>query len=214
VIVRSESRPTGTFYRRRGKRLVDLVLAVPALAVATPVIALVSLGVAATLGRPVIFAQERPGLGGRTFRFYKFRTMTSARDSSGELKPDDERLTGLGRVLRILSLDELPQLWHVVRGDMSLVGPRPLLVEYLERYSPRQARRHEVLPGITGWAQVKGRNALTWEQKFEYDVWYVENVSLAVDIGILLKTVASVVGRRGITPDDSASMPVFRGSKV
>jgi sugar transferase EpsL len=209
-----EEQATTTFYRRRGKRLMDLALAVPALAVATPVIALVSLGVAAALGRPVLFVQERPGLGGRTFRLYKFRTMTWERDSSGELKPADERLTGFGRLLRSLSLDELPQLWHVVRGDMSLVGPRPLLVEYLDRYSPRQARRHEVLPGITGWAQVNGRNALTWDQKFEYDVWYVDNVSLAVDFGILVKTVASVAGRRGITPDDTASMPVFRGNKV
>jgi len=136
--MRSESRATSTFYRRRGKRLLDLVFAVPALAVAMPVIALVSLGVAAALGRPVIFAQERPGLGGRTFRFHKFRTMTFERDSAGELKPDAERLTAFGRVLRTLSLDELPQLWNVVRGDMSLVGPRPLLIEYLDRYSPRQ----------------------------------------------------------------------------
>jgi lipopolysaccharide/colanic/teichoic acid biosynthesis glycosyltransferase len=204
---------TSTFYRRRGKRLLDLVLAVPALAVAMPAVGLVSLGVAAALGRPVIFAQERPGLDGRTFSLYKFRTMTDERDTAGALKPDAARLTAFGRMLRTLSLDELPQLWNVVRGDMSLVGPRPLLVEYLNRYSGRQARRHEVLPGITGWAQVNGRNALTWEQKFEYDVWYVENVSLAVDIGILLKTLASVAARRGITPDDSASMPVFRGRK-
>src|SRR5882724_4155825 len=151
--MRSEGSATSTFYRSRGKRLLDLVLAVPALAVAMPVIALVSLGVAAALGRPVIFAQERPGLGGRTFRFCKFRTMTSERDDAGDLKPDAERLTTFGRVLRTLSLDELPQLWNVVRGEMSLVGPRPLLVEYLDRYSLRQARRHEVLPGITGWAQ-------------------------------------------------------------
>jgi sugar transferase EpsL len=200
LIMRSERSATSTFYRRRGKRLLDLVLAVPALAVAMPAMGLVALGVAVALGRPVIFVQQRPGLGGRTFRFYKFRTMTSARDTAGELKPDDERLTGIGRVLRTLSLDELPQLWHVVRGDMSLVGPRPLLVEYLDRYSPRQARRHEVLPGITGWAQVNGRNALTWEQKFEYDVWYVDNVSFALDIRILLKTCTSVARRRGIPP--------------
>ena len=212
--MRSESSATSTFYRRRGKRVLDLVLAVPALAIAMPVLALVSLGVAAALGRPVIFAQERPGLGGRTFRFYKFRTMTPERDSAGDLKPDAERLTAFGRVLRTLSLDELPQLWNVVRGDVSLVGPRPLLVEYLDRYSPRQARRHEVLPGITGWAQVNGRNALTWEQKFEHDVWYVDNVSLAVDIRILLKTLTSVACLRGITPDNSASVPVFRGSKL
>jgi lipopolysaccharide/colanic/teichoic acid biosynthesis glycosyltransferase len=204
---------TNTFYRRRGKRLLDLVLAVPALAVTMPAMGLVSVGVAAVLGRPVIFTQERPGLGGRTFRFHKFRTMTSERDSAGALRPDDERLTGFGRLLRTLSLDELPQLWHVVRGDMSLVGPRPLLVEYLDRYSPRQARRHEVPPGITGWAQVNGRNALTWEQKFEYDVWYVDHVSLAVDLRILLTTLASVASRRGITPAGSASVPIFRGSK-
>lgn len=204
---------TSTFYRTRGKRLVDLVLAVPALAVAMPVMMLVSLGVATVLGRPVIFAQKRPGLGGRTFQFHKFRTMTSERDHAGDLKPDAQRLTAFGRVLRTLSLDELPQLWNVVRGDMSLVGPRPLLTEYLDRYSPRQARRHEVLPGITGWAQVNGRNALTWEQKFECDVWYVDNLSLAVDIGILLKTLTSVACLRGITPADSASVPVFRGSE-
>ena len=203
-----------TFYRRRGKRLLDLVLGVPALVVATPVLALVSLGVAAALGRPVIFAQERPGLGGRTFRFYKFRTMTSERDSAGDLKPDAERLTAFGRVLRTLSLDELPQLWNVVRGDISLVGPRPLLVEYLDRYSRRQSRRHEVLPGITGCAQVNGRNALTWEQKFEYDVWYVDNVSLAVDVRIMIKTLTSVACVRGVTPNDSASVPIFRGSKL
>jgi sugar transferase EpsL len=214
LIMRSDRSAASSFYRRRGKRLLDLVLAVPALAVAMPVLALVSLGVAVALGRPVIFAQQRPGLGGRTFSFYKFRTMTSERDSAGSLKPDAERLTGFGRVLRTLSLDELPQLWNVVRGDMSLVGPRPLLVEYLDRYSPRQARRHEVLPGITGSAQVNGRNALTWEQKFENDLWYVDNVSLAVDIRILLKTLTRVACRRGITPDDSASMPHFRGSKV
>jgi lipopolysaccharide/colanic/teichoic acid biosynthesis glycosyltransferase len=202
-----------TFYRRRGKRLLDLTLAVPAFAVATPVMALVSLVVAAALGRPLLFAQERPGLDGRAFWFYKFRTMTSERNDAGELKPDAERFTALGRVLRTLSLDELPQIWNVVRGDMSLVGPRPLLVEYLHRYSPRQARRHEVLPGITGWAQINGRNALTWEQKFEYDVWYVDHVSLSLDIRILLKTFTSVARRRGITPDGSGSVPVFRGSK-
>jgi lipopolysaccharide/colanic/teichoic acid biosynthesis glycosyltransferase len=212
--MRSEGGAMRTFYRRHGKRLLDLALAVPALAVAMPAIALVSLGVAAALGRPVIFAQERPGLGGRSFRFYKFRTMTSERDTSGQLKPDAERITAFGRALRALSLDELPQLWNVVRGDMSLVGPRPLLVDYLDRYSRRQARRHDVLPGITGWAQVNGRNALTWEQKFEYDVWYVENVSLAVDVRILLKTCTSVARLRGITPEDGASVPVFRGSKT
>ena len=206
--MRSERRVTSTFYRRRGKRLLDLVLAVPALAVAMPVITLVALGVAAALGRPLIFAQERPGLGGRTFRFHKFRTMTFERDRAGDLKPDTERLTTFGRVLRRLSLDELPQLWNVVRGDMSLVGPRPLLVEYLDRYSPHQARRHEVLPGITGW------NALMRDQKLEYDVWYVDNVSFAVDIRILLKTVTSVACRRGITPDDSESMPVFHGRQL
>jgi sugar transferase EpsL len=193
--------------------LLDLALAVLALAIAMPLLALVSLGVAAALGRPVIFAQERPRLGARTFSLYKFRTMTYARDSGGDLKPDAERLTAFGRVLRTLSLDELPQLWNVVLGDMSLVGPRPLLIEYLDRYSARQARRHEVLPGITGWAQVNGRNALTWEQKFECDVWYVDNVSLAVDIRIFIKTLTSVTRLRGITPDDSASMPIFRGSK-
>jgi lipopolysaccharide/colanic/teichoic acid biosynthesis glycosyltransferase len=202
-----------TFYRRRGKRLLDLTLAVPAFVVAVPVMALVSLAVAAALGRPLLFAQKRPGMGGRAFWFYKFRTMTFERDAAGELKPDAERLTALGRVLRALSLDELPQIWNVVRGDMSLVGPRPLLVEYLRRYSLHQARRHEVLPGITGWAQVNGRNALTWEQKFEYDVWYVDHVSLSLDVRILLKTFTSVARRRGITPDGSRSMPVFRGSK-
>jgi sugar transferase EpsL len=210
----SERSGTKALYRQRGKRLLDLVLTVPALAVAMPVITLVALGIVAALGRPLIFVQERPGLGGRTFRFYKFRTMTFERDSTGHLKPDAERLTALGRVLRTLSLDELPQLWNVVRGDMSLVGPRPLLVEYLDRYSPRQARRHEVPPGITGWAQVNGRNALTWEQKFEYDVWYVDNMSLVVDIRILFKTLTSVAGRRGITPGDSPSVPVFLGSKL
>lgn len=163
------------------------------------------------LGGPVIFCQKRPGYCGEPFDMIKFRTMTDERDDNGELLPDAQRLTSFGRFLRSSSLDELPELWNVLKGDMSLVGPRPLLMEYLPLYSPQQARRHEVRPGITGWAQVNGRNALSWEEKFDFDVWYVDNRSLWLDIRILWLTVKKVVVREGISAAGEATMPRFGG---
>jgi lipopolysaccharide/colanic/teichoic acid biosynthesis glycosyltransferase len=201
-----------TFYRRIGKRALDLGLAVPALVVLTPVGLVVWGFIRVKLGGPVLFRQQRPGRDGRVFELIKFRTMSSARGADGELLPDEERLTPFGNRLRRLSLDELPTLWNVVRGEMSLVGPRPLLVQYLDRYTQEQSRRHEVAPGITGWAQINGRNAITWEEKFEHDVWYVENVSLGTDLRILLRTAVQLLGRRGISAEGHATMPEFTGS--
>jgi lipopolysaccharide/colanic/teichoic acid biosynthesis glycosyltransferase len=163
-------------------------------------------------GRPVIFAQDRPGLNGKIFKLFKFRTMRDAFDAQGHPLPDTERLTRFGRFLRASSLDELPELWNVVRGEMSLVGPRPLLVEYLPLYSPEQARRHAVLPGISGWAQINGRNALTWENKFSLDVWYVDHWSLGLDIKILIKTLLKVVQRENISAPGQETMQKFTGS--
>jgi lipopolysaccharide/colanic/teichoic acid biosynthesis glycosyltransferase len=163
------------------------------------------------MGRPVLFRQRRPGLRGRPFLILKFRTMTPDRGTEGELLPDRERLTPLGRWLRRWSLDELPELWNVLRGDMSLVGPRPLLMDYLERYTPEQAQRHQVRPGITGWAQVRGRNALNWEEKLRHDLWYVDNMSPAVDLKILAATVRTVVRGEGISAAEHATMPEFKG---
>ncbi len=199
-------------YRLFGKRLFDLAVAVPAIVFLTPVILVIAALVRLRLGTPVFFRQERPGKNGRPFRIIKFRTMTDARDSAYQLLPDAERLTIFGRFLRATSLDELPELWNVVRGEMSLVGPRPLRMEYLPRYSPEQARRHDVLPGITGWAQIHGRNAITWEEKFRHDVWYVDNVSFCLDLHILAKTVGKILRREGITAEGDATMPEFMGS--
>jgi len=201
-----------TFYRRIGKRALDLGLAVPSLIVLAPLGVAVGVLIRVKLGGPVLFRQSRPGRDGRVFDLIKFRTMTEARDPDGALLPDEQRLTRFGERLRATSLDELPTLWNVVRGDMSLVGPRPLLVQYLDRYTPEQRRRHEVFPGITGWAQIHGRNAITWEDKFERDVWYVENVSLRTDLRILLRTATQVLGRRGISAEGHATMPEFTGS--
>jgi lipopolysaccharide/colanic/teichoic acid biosynthesis glycosyltransferase len=201
-----------TFYRRFGKRALDLGLAVPSIVMLAPLGFAVGLLIRVKLGGPVLFRQSRPGRDGRIFELIKFRTMTDARDVGGTLLPDGQRLTRFGRRLRASSLDELPTLWNVVRGDMSLVGPRPLLVEYLDRYTPAQRRRHEVFPGITGWAQIHGRNAITWEDKFERDLWYVENVSLGTDLRILLRTVVQILGRRGISAEGHATMPEFMGS--
>ena len=201
-----------TFYRRIGKRALDLGLAVPALVVLGPVGLAVGALIRLKLGSPVLFRQPRPGRDDRLFELIKFRTMSDARGPDGELLPDQERLTPFGMRLRRMSLDELPTLWNVVRGDMSLVGPRPLLVQYLERYTPEQRRRHEVAPGVTGWAQIHGRNAITWEEKFELDVWYVENVSLRTDLGIILRTAVQVLGQRGISADGHATMPEFEES--
>jgi lipopolysaccharide/colanic/teichoic acid biosynthesis glycosyltransferase len=194
------------------KRCIDRLAAALGLLCLAPVMAVTALVILATLGRPVLFRQVRPGLGGRTFRLYKFRTMREALDKDGQPLPDGQRLTRVGRFLRVASLDELPQLWNVLRGDMSLVGPRPLLVEYLPRYSPEQARRHDVLPGITGWAQVNGRNALDWDARFRLDVWYVDHWSLALDAKILALTLLRVAQRQGISFAGDATLFKFLGS--
>jgi lipopolysaccharide/colanic/teichoic acid biosynthesis glycosyltransferase len=201
-------------YRRWGKRLFDLAVAAPAMVLLAPVFGLLALLVRVRLGAPVFFRQQRPGLAGRPFTILKFRTMTDARDLEGNLLPDAQRLPAFGRFLRSTSLDELPELWNVLRGDMSLVGPRPLLMQYLDRYTPEQARRHEVRPGITGWAQVNGRNALSWEQKFALDVWYVEHVSLALDLRIIGATIGMIVKREGISQPGHATMEEFLGYPV
>lgn len=194
------------------KRTFDLVVATLLLAVALLPMAVIALLVAHRLGSPVLFRQTRPGRHGRPFDLIKFRTMTEARDAQGRLLPDADRLPSFGRFLRATSLDELPGLLNVVRGEMSLVGPRPLLMQYLPLYTPEQARRHDVRPGITGWAQVNGRNALTWEQKFAYDLWYVENRSFLLDLRILFLTVKKVVRRDGVSAAGEVTMPMFRGS--
>lgn len=203
--------------RRRGeagKRVLDLVLALPALLLLAPFVLAIALLVRARLGPPVIFRAVRAGRGGRPFVLYKFRTMRDLRDASGALLSDEERITALGRFLRRTSLDELPQLYNVVRGEMSLVGPRPLLVEYLARYTPAQARRHEVRPGITGWTQINGRNGLSWEEKFELDLWYVNHASLLLDLKILVRTCRRVLWRGGVSAGGDLSVPLFMGSGV
>ncbi|MFY9388669.1 MAG: sugar transferase [Smithellaceae bacterium] len=192
------------------KRLMDLFIAVPAFIVLLPVYAIVTLLVCLLIGFPVLFRQKRPGLGGKPFTMYKFRTMTDARGHDGALLPDAARLTRFGQFLRAASLDELPELLNVLKGDMSLVGPRPLLMKYLERYSPKQARRHEVRPGITGWAQVNGRNAITWEEKFNLDVWYVDNQSFWLDIKIIFLTIFKIFKREGINQAGQATMEEFK----
>lgn len=201
-------------YKRFGKRLIDVGMTVIALALAWPVLLGLAVLVRITHGPPILFCQNRPGLHGRPFQLIKFRTMRSAFDAQGRPLPDAERLTRLGRWLRATSLDELPELWNVLRGDMSLVGPRPLLMEYLPLYSAEQARRHEVRPGITGWAQVNGRNSLSWEEKFELDVWYVEHQSLWLDIKIMAFTIRKVLLREGISAQGEDTMPRFTGSQV
>ncbi len=193
------------------KRGFDILVAGTLLFILLPVFLVLVLLVRARLGSPVLFRQQRPGLHGRPFEIIKFRTMTDARDSEGRLLPDGERLTRFGRFLRSSSLDELPELWNVLKGEMSLVGPRPLLMEYLPLYSPQQARRHEVRPGITGWAQVNGRNAISWDEKFAMDVWYIDNRSLALDIRVLALTVLKVFKREGISAVGEATMPRFNG---
>ncbi len=202
----------GNCYRNAGKRLCDTVFAALGLIVLSPVMAILALAVRLTLGSPIFFRQQRCGLKGKLFTLNKFRTMTDSRDSEGKLLPDAERLTRLGRLLRSTSLDELPELWNVVLGDMSLVGPRPLLVDYLGRYTGEQARRHEVRPGITGWAQVNGRNAISWEEKFKLDVWYVDNVCLSLDLRILAVTAWKILKREGITQPGQATAEEFMGS--
>jgi len=193
------------------KRAFDLAVALLAMTLFFPLFLMVSLFVLVRLGQPVFFSQVRPGQNTKPFEMVKFRTMLDARNSSGALLSDSERLTKFGHFLRSTSLDELPELWNVLKGDMSLVGPRPLLMEYLPLYSHEQARRHEVRPGITGWAQVNGRNALSWEEKFKLDVWYVDNQSFWLDLKILFMTVKKVVVREGISAKGDATMPVFTG---
>jgi len=192
----------------------DLLLTIPALVLLSPVLALIVLLVRLKLGSPILFRQQRPGLHGTPFTIYKFRTMTDARDAVGNRLPDAQRLTSFGRFLRSTSLDELPELFNVLKGEMSLVGPRPLLLRYLERYTPEQMRRHEVKPGITGWAQVNGRNAITWEQKFALDVWYVDHCSLRLDVQIIALTLWKILKREGISQPGQATMEEFMGSNV
>jgi lipopolysaccharide/colanic/teichoic acid biosynthesis glycosyltransferase len=199
-------------YRAFGKRLLDLAVAAAALVLLAPVLLLVALVVRLRLGGPVLFRQQRPGLRGKPFVLYKFRTMLETRDEEGRLLPDEQRLTPLGLWLRSTSLDELPELYNVLRGEMSLVGPRPLLVRYLERYSPTQARRHEAKPGLTGWAQVNGRNALSWDEKFALDVWYVDHYGLWLDLEILARTVWIILKREGISPAGRVITEEFMGS--
>lgn len=194
------------------KRLLDIVGALLGLLLLSPVFLGITLAVRRRMGPPALFSQLRAGLGGRPFRLYKFRSMTDARDGDGSLLPDADRLTPLGVFLRRTSLDELPQLWNVLCGAMSLVGPRPLLLEYVPLYDERQRKRLSVKPGITGWAQINGRNALTWEEKFELDVWYVEHRSLQLDLKILAATAWKVLRREGISAPGAATMPPFRGS--
>ncbi|URQ90136.1 sugar transferase [Pseudoalteromonas sp. SCSIO 43101] len=194
------------------KRLFDLIVALCALLTLLPVIIVVAVLIRFKLGSPILFTQNRPGLNGKIFKMMKFRTMLDGKDKQGNLLPDNERMTKFGAFLRSTSLDELPGLFNVLKGDMSLVGPRPLLVQYLPLYSTEQARRHNVRPGITGWAQVNGRNAISWEQKFKLDVWYVDNQSFLLDMKILFLTVKKVFVREGISADGEATMSLFKGS--
>jgi lipopolysaccharide/colanic/teichoic acid biosynthesis glycosyltransferase len=195
------------------KRMFDILVSAVLLLLLAPVMLLIAIGVMRDVGAPVLFRQRRPGLDGRPFEILKFRTMRGEMVRAGRSLTDAERLTRFGRWLRANSLDELPELWNVLRGDMSLVGPRPLLMHYLPLYNCEQMRRHEVRPGLTGWAQVNGRNALTWEEKFRYDIWYVENRSLPLDLRILALTLKSVLRRQGISHENSATMPEFTGSR-
>ena len=205
-------------HRQRGwrllvKRIFDVGVAGGALLITWPLLLAIAVLVRIRIGSPVLFRQQRPGFRARPFTALKFRTMSDEMDATGNLLPDERRLGAAGRFLRSTSLDELPQLINVVRGEMSLVGPRPLLLRYLDRYSADQARRHDVMPGITGWAQINGRNALSWDEKFTLDVWYVDHWSLALDLQILMRTVAVTLRRRGISSDASITMPEFMGNE-
>jgi len=201
-----------TTWQERTKRAMDVLLAVVGLVVLSPLLLLLGIAVWATMGSPVLFAQRRPGLHGKPFTMFKFRTMRPPRGDEAGTTSDARRLTRLGRVLRRTSLDELPELWNVLRGDMSLVGPRPLLMEYLDRYTPQQARRHEVKPGMTGWAQVHGRNTISWEDRFQLDLWYVENRCLLLDLRIILISIWKVLRQEDIHAAAHAPMPEFLGS--
>ena len=195
------------------KRFIDISLSVLAIFLLSPVIAIVAWQISRKLGSPVLFRQVRPGLNGKPFTMIKFRTMRDAVDKNGNPLPDAERMTPFGNFLRSSSLDELPELWNVFKGDMSLVGPRPLLMEYLPLYSNEQARRHEVRPGVTGWAQINGRNAISWEEKFKLDVWYVENHSFWLDLKVIYLTLKKVIVREGISADGHVTMPPFTGQE-
>lgn len=202
-----------TFYQRYGKRVIDLCLSFVLLILFWWVLAIVAILVRVKLGSPVLFRQPRPGRDEKVFNLYKFRTMTDERDADGNLLPDEQRLTKFGSVLRSTSLDELPEVFNIVRGDMSIIGPRPLLVKYLPRYSAEQRRRHEARPGLTGLAQVNGRNSISWDEKFLYDVEYVENVSLGLDASIFLRTILATLRRSGISAEGEATMPEFMGDE-
>lgn len=195
------------------KRCFDLILVVPSLLMMSPVMAVIAIVTWLSVGRPIFFRQMRAGLWGRPFTILKFRTMTDRRDTSGHLLTDGDRLTAMGRIIRSTSLDELPELLNVLIGDMSIVGPRPLLKQYLDRYTPEQARRHEVKPGLTGWAQVNGRNSINWEEKFKLDVWYVDHQSILLDLRIIWMTVLKVLKREGISHKGQATMQEFKGIK-
>ena len=200
------------FYEKYIKRLLDIVLSGCALIVLSPLLLVTAILVRVKLGSPVIFCQERPGKDEKIFKLHKFRSMSDARDETGALLPDKERLTGFGKKLRSLSIDELPELWDIFRGKMSIVGPRPLLVKYLPLYSEDQHHRHDVRPGLTGWAQVHGRNLASWEERFAYDVDYVDNISLALDVKIIFMTIRCVFAREGISAEGSATMEAFTGA--
>lgn len=195
------------------KRLFDFIIALLLLVVLAPVIAFIAVIIRISIGSPIVFKQQRPGFHGKPFNIYKFRTMTEQYDSAGNLLPDEQRLTKLGLIIRKLSIDELPQLFNVLKGELSLVGPRPLLMEYLDKYTPEQARRHNVKPGITGWAQVNGRNAISWEEKFRLDVWYVDNQSFWLDLKILCLTAIKVIKRDGVNQHGHVTMTKFEGSQ-
>lgn len=195
------------------KRLIDIFVSVFLLIILSPFLVIISLIIFVTMGPPVIYKQTRAGFKGKPFTIYKFRTMTNEKDEYGNLLPDEKRLTKIGKFLRSTSLDELPELFNVLKGDMSLVGPRPLLMEYLNYYTEEQMRRHDVKPGITGWAQVNGRNSLSWEEKFKLDVWYVDNWSLWLDLKIMFITIIKVLKREGISAEGHATMPEFKGGQ-
>lgn len=203
-----------TFYEKYIKRLLDIVLSGGALIVLSPVLAVTAVLVRTKLGSPVIFCQERPGKDEKIFKLYKFRSMTDEKDEQGNLLPDEVRLTRFGKLLRSTSLDELPELWNILRGDMSIVGPRPLLIKYLPLYNAEQKHRHDVRPGLTGWAQVNGRNAISWEEKFKLDVWYVQNLGFLTDMKIIFLTVKKVFCREGISAEGSSTMEAFTGTKT
>lgn len=204
----------GGFYRKYIKRPMDFILALIALIVFSPLMLIIALLVKINLGSPVLFKQKRPGLNEKIFTLYKFRTMTDEKDRNGNLLPDSDRLTRFGKFLRSTSLDELPELYNILKGDMSIVGPRPLLVQYLPLYNDFQRRRHEVRPGLTGLAQVNGRNAITWQEKFEYDVEYVDNVTFKNDMLIILKTIVKIIKREGINSETAATMEYFKGNNI